>query len=286
MRLLSYEIGGRPSWGAVQGDRVVDLGAWFRDRYPTLRDAIAADTLPTLRDASAKAPAGPALSDIRYLVPIPNAEKYICVGVNYANRNAEYKDGTDPQKYPSLFLRTPDSVVGHNEPIVRPPESIQLDYEGEIALVIGKGGRRIAKERALAHIFAISCFQEGTIRDWTRHGKFNVTQGKNFDRSGAFGPWLVTADEIADFRALDIATFVNGERRQHDTTANLMFGFDDLIAYISTFTTLKPGDVISTGTPTGAGVRFEPPVWLKPGDRVDVTCRAIGTLSNRVIAES
>ena len=282
MRLLSYSVGGKESWGAVKDDGVVDLGARLKSRFTGLRDAIARDGLPVLRDETARATADVALSAIRYRIPVPDPEKILCIGVNYNDRNAEYKDGSEAAKYPSMFFRTRESLVGHNEPILRPPESEQLDYEGEIALVIGKGGRRIPKAEAATHIFGLSCFQEGTIRDWTRHSKFNVTQGKNFDASGSMGPFLVTADEIADYTNLTVSTFVNGERRQHDSTANLMFGFADLIAYVSTFTTLRPGDVISTGTPTGAGVRFSPPIWLKPGDEVTVEAAGIGRLSNKI----
>ncbi|HXE17384.1 MAG TPA: fumarylacetoacetate hydrolase family protein [Stellaceae bacterium] len=282
MRLLSYSVGGKESWGAVKDDGVVDLGARLKSRFTGLRDAIARDGLPVLRDETARATADVALSAIRYRIPVPDPEKILCIGVNYNDRNAEYKDGSEAAKYPSMFFRTRESLVGHNEPILRPPESNQLDYEGEIALVIGKGGRRIPKAEAATHIFGLSCFQEGTIRDWTRHSKFNVTQGKNFDASGSMGPFLVTADEIADYTNLTVSTFVNGERRQHDSTANLMFGFADLIAYVSTFTTLRPGDVISTGTPTGAGVRFSPPIWLKPGDEVTVEAAGIGRLSNKI----
>ncbi len=285
MRLLSYNLNGQNSWGAVKGDGVVDLGARFKGRYATLREAIAHGALPALRDETVRVSADAALSAIRYRIPVPDAEKILCIGVNYADRNAEYKDGTKAAQYPSMFFRTHESLVGHNEPILRPPESNQLDYEGEIALVIGKGGRRIAKTDATKHIFGLSCFQEGTIRDWTRHGKFNVTQGKNFDASGAMGPWLVTADEIADYANLTVSTFVNGERRQHDTTANLMYGFADLVSYVSTFMTLRPGDVISTGTPTGAGVRFDPPIWLKPGDVVEVEASGIGRLRNPIADE-
>jgi 2-keto-4-pentenoate hydratase/2-oxohepta-3-ene-1,7-dioic acid hydratase in catechol pathway len=244
MRLLSFTANGKPSWGAVKDDGVVDLGARLKGRLSGVRDAITQDALPALRDQMERASADFALSAIRYRIPVTDPEKILCIGVNYADRNAEYKDGTEAAKYPSMFFRTHESLVGHNEPILRPPESDQLDYEGEIALVIGKGGRRIPKEQAAKHICGLSCFQEGTIRDWTRHSKFNVTQGKNFDSTGAMGPFLVTADEIADYTDLTVSTFVNGERRQHDTTANLMFGFADLIAYVSTFTTLQPGDVI------------------------------------------
>ena len=188
-------------------------------------------------------------------------------------------------KYPNIFLRTPGSLVGHRAPIVRPPESPQLDYEGEAAIIIGKGGRRIAPERAAEHVAGLTCLNEGTIRDWTRHGTFNVTQGKNFERSGAIGPYLVTGDEVGDFGDLRVATRINGELRQSDTTANLLFSFARLIAYISIWTALKPGDVIATGTPIGAGVRFNPPRYLVPGDVVEVTVSGVGTLSNTVIDE-
>ena len=197
--------------------------------------------------------------------PIRQPEKILCIGVNYAERNEEYKDGTAAPSYPSVFPRFARSFVGHGRAIRRPPESTQLDYEGEIAIVIGKGGRRIPRSQALSHIAGLTCLNEGTIRDWVRHGKFNVTQGKNWDDSGAIGPWLVTADEFADMGALTVTTRVNGETRQHDTTARLMFPFDALISYLSTWTTLVPGDVIATGTPTGAGVRFDPPKFLGAG---------------------
>jgi 2-keto-4-pentenoate hydratase/2-oxohepta-3-ene-1,7-dioic acid hydratase in catechol pathway len=285
MQLLSYTVGGTDSWGAVKGDAVVDLGARLKTRYASLRDAIAHDALPVLRDEVERASGDAALSALRYRIPVPDTEKILCIGVNYGDRNAEYKDGSEAAKYPSMFFRTRESLVGHDEPILRPPESNQLDYEGEIALVIGKPGRRIARTEAIGHIFGLACFQEGTIRDWTRHGKFNVTQGKNFDASGSMGPWLVTVDEITDLSALTLSTFVNGERRQHDVTANLIYGFADLISYVSTFMTLRPGDVISTGTPTGAGVRFDPPRWLEPGDVVEVEASGIGRLRNPIADE-
>jgi 5-carboxymethyl-2-hydroxymuconate isomerase len=167
--------------------------------------------------------------------------------------------------------------------LLRPRESDQLDYEGELVIVIGKGGRRIAKQDAAGHIAGLTLMNEGTIRDWVRHAKFNVTQGKNFDGSGAIGPWIVTADEIGAFDSLELQTRVNGEVRQDDGTANLIFPFDDLIAYVSSFMTLEPGDIISTGTPPGAGARLDPPKYLKPGDVVEVSCPTIGTLRNGVV---
>jgi len=286
MRLLSFEVGGRRSWGVVEGDGIIDLGARLGSDFASLRHAIAADALATIKKAARGVSPDVAFGEIRYLPPIPEPGKIICVGVNYAHRNEEYRDGSDLPRYPSLFMRTPESLAGHEHPLVRPRESEQLDYEGEIALIIGKEGRRIAEDGARGHIFGFSCINEGSVRDWLRHGKFNVTQGKNFDRSGAFGPWIVTIDEFPDMDAIEVSTRVNGELRQRDTTANLIFSFARLLHYISTFTTLKPGDVIATGTPTGAGARFDPPRWLKPGDRVEVTVAGVGTLANPIVAET
>jgi 2-keto-4-pentenoate hydratase/2-oxohepta-3-ene-1,7-dioic acid hydratase in catechol pathway len=216
---------------------------------------------------------------------VPDPEKIICIGINYGNRNEEYKDAEPPPKYPSVFMRTPGSLVGHGENIVRPPESEQLDYEGEIVLVIGKSGRRIATNDAWSHVAGLSLMNEGTVRDWLRHSKFNVTPGKNFERSGSFGPWMVTADEFRDGEELHLTTRVNGEVRQDDTTANLIFPFARLIAYLSSFMRLLPGDIIATGTPTGAGARFDPPKYLKTGDVVEVHVPNIGSLQNRVVDE-
>ena len=285
MKLLSYESEGRVSYGAVSGEGVLDLGARIGKEFPTLRDLLAANALDRAAEIVSKGSPDVALAGIRFLPPVPNAEKFLCVGVNYGNRNAEYKDGTDQPKYPSLFPRFPGSFVGHRESLLRPPESPQLDYEGEIVIVIGRGGRRIPEESAERHIAGLTIMNEGTIRDWTRHGKFNVTQGKNWDSTGAIGPWLVTADEFKDFGNLRVTTRVNGEVRQNDTTENLLFPFRYLLRYISTWTTLKPGDVISTGTPVGSGARFDPPRYLKPGDRVEVEVSGIGTLSNPVADE-
>lgn len=284
MKLLSFRADGRQSYGAVVGEGVVDLQRRLQSQYPDLRSLLAGDALG--RAAAAIAGATPDLAPdrIEYLPPVPNPEKIICVGVNYADRNTEYKD-LDVPKYPNIFLRTPGSLVGHRTPIVRPPESMQLDYEGEAAIIIGTGGRRIPHDRATGHIAGLTCMNEGTLRDWTRHGTFNVTQGKNFDRSGAIGPWLVTSDEFGGFGDVRVTTRVNGEVRQNDTTAHLLFSFAALIAYISTWTELKPGDVIATGTPIGAGVRFKPPRYLVPGDVVEVEVSGVGTLVNPVIDE-
>jgi 2-keto-4-pentenoate hydratase/2-oxohepta-3-ene-1,7-dioic acid hydratase in catechol pathway len=182
-------------------------------------------------------------------------------------------------------MRSRDSLVGHGEPIRRPPESEQLDYEGELVLVIGKAGRRIAEDRALEHVAGLACGNEGSVRDWMRHGTVNITQGKNFDRSGAVGPWLVTLDEVADIDDLRLTTRVNGEVRQDDNTGRMTFPVRFLVRYISTFTTLQPGDLIFTGTPAGAGASFKPPKWLVPGDEVTVEIAGVGRLANRVVDE-
>jgi 2-keto-4-pentenoate hydratase/2-oxohepta-3-ene-1,7-dioic acid hydratase in catechol pathway len=284
MKLLSFETDGRASYGVVGSRGIVDLGRRLGPRYPDLRSLIADGALALAADLAAREAGDVALEAVTYLPPIPVPDKIVCVGVNYADRNTEYTNLEVP-KYPNIFLRTPGSLVGHKQPIVRPPESEQLDYEGECALVIGKGGRRIAKERAAQHVAGLTCLNEGTIRDWTRHGTFNVTQGKNFEKSGAIGPYLVTSDECPPFTELRVMTRVNGETRQDDTTARLVFSFAALIAYISSWTELRPGDVIATGTPVGAGARFKPPRWLKPGDTIEVEVSGVGTLSNGVIDE-
>jgi 2-keto-4-pentenoate hydratase/2-oxohepta-3-ene-1,7-dioic acid hydratase in catechol pathway len=283
LKIATFTADGRASYGAVVGDGIVDLGK--RLRYGGLLEVLRAGALGEARKAAAGAQPDVVLNSVTLLPPVTAPEKILCIGVNYANRNAEYKDGSEQPKYPSMFFRTPGSLVGHAQPIVRPKASPQLDYEGEICLVIGKEGRHIAKERAMDHVAGYTLCNEGTLRDWVRHAKFNVTQGKNFDASGSIGPYFVSADEIDPDKPLHLTTKVNGEVRQDDTTANLIFGFADLLAYITIFTTLKPGDIIVTGTPVGAGARFDPPRWLKPGDVVEVSVPEIGTLRNRVAEE-
>ncbi|HWF37436.1 MAG TPA: fumarylacetoacetate hydrolase family protein [Candidatus Acidoferrales bacterium] len=289
MKLATFEVRGRTSYGIVEGDGVIDAGArlakQFANQFPDLRAVISAGEFHQLETLVARALPDYHLSEIRPLKPIINPGKILCVGVNYPERAAEYKDNPDAPKYPSIFVRFPDSLVAHEEAIVRPPESLQLDYEGEVALVIGNKGRRIAETDALAHVAGYTICNEGTIRDWLRHGKFNVTPGKNFERTGALGPLLVTADEIGS-KPMRIITRVNGEVRQDDTTDRMIFSIPFLISYISRFCTLEPGDIIVTGTPTGAGARFDPPRYLVPGDVVEVEVPAIGVLRNSVIDES
>jgi 2-keto-4-pentenoate hydratase/2-oxohepta-3-ene-1,7-dioic acid hydratase in catechol pathway len=285
-RLATFTVNGATKYGAITDSGVVDLSTRYAQDYPTLREAIAHSALHKLADAAENQPADFPLDAIAFQPPIPAPEKIICIGVNYPDRNAEYKDGQDAPKFPSMFMRTPRSFVGHGAPLVRPRASKQLDYEGEVVLVIGKPGRHIAERDALDHIAALTLCNEGTIRDWVRHAKFNVTQGKNFDSTGSLGPWLVPYSNEAQIADIRLTTHVNDELRQDDRTSRLMFSFRYLLSYISTFTTLVPGDVIVTGTPTGAGARFDPPRYLVPGDVIEVAAEGIGTLRNGVVDES
>src|SRR5215470_15546893 len=285
-RIATFTTAGKIAYGAVTDRGVIDLSSRFGKDFPTLREVIAAGALTKLAEEAERRSPDLGLDAIEWQPPIPAPEKIICIGVNYPDRNAEYKDGSDAPKYPSMFMRTPRSLVGHNNPIVRPRASTQLDYEGEVTLVIGKAGRHIKERDALDHIAAITLCNEGTIRDWVRHAKFNVTQGKNFDGTGSLGPWLIPYAAEAQIADIRLTTRVNGELRQDDRTSRLIFPFRYLINYISTFTTLVPGDVIVTGTPTGAGARFDPPIWLKPGDVVEVEAEGIGTLRNTIEDEA
>src|ERR1700687_5906701 len=285
-RLATFSVDGSTRYGAAIEGGIVDLTARFGREYPSLRGAIAAGALMKLCEEAARRSPDHALDTITWLPPIPAPEKIICIGVNYPDRNAEYKDGQDAPKYPSMFMRTRRSFVGHLTPLVRPRASAQLDYEGEVVLIIGKAGRHIPESVALDHIAAVTLCNEGTIRDWVRHAKFNVTQGKNFDCTGSLGPWLVRYTDESQIADIRLTTRVNGETRQADRTGRVIFGFRYLINYISTFTTLVPGDVIITGTPTGAGARFDPPRYLKPGDVIEVEAGNIGVLRNGVIDEA
>jgi 2-keto-4-pentenoate hydratase/2-oxohepta-3-ene-1,7-dioic acid hydratase in catechol pathway len=285
-RLATYTINGKTKYGVVATGGLIDLSSRFGKEYPTLREVIAAGALTKLADDAAKRTPDDPLDGIIWQPPIPAPEKIICIGVNYPDRNAEYKDGSDAPKFPSMFMRTPRSFVGHNSPLIRPRASTQLDYEGEVTIVIGKAGRHIKEADALSHIAALTLCNEGTIRDWVRHAKFNVTQGKNFDSTGSLGPWIVPYTNEAQLADIRLSTRVNGETRQDDRTSRLIFKIPYLLGYISTFTTLVPGDVIVTGTPTGAGARFDPPRYLKPGDVVEIEADGIGVLRNPVADET
>jgi 2-keto-4-pentenoate hydratase/2-oxohepta-3-ene-1,7-dioic acid hydratase in catechol pathway len=286
MRLASYNLRGRPSFGAVAGagagEGIVDLRGRL-SRFTTLVEVFRAQALDEAKAAAAGVRPDVPLSEVELLPPLTAPEKILCIGVNYANRGADYNVTNNP-KYPSMFYRAPNSMVGSGQHLVRPKISEQLDYEGEIAIVIGKDCKHVAKERALEFIAGITLANEGTIRDWTRHGQFNVTQGKNFDATGGIGPWIVTDVDLT--KPLQLVTRKNGELIQEDTTTSMIFSFADIIAYTTSFMTLKAGDVICTGTPTKKGPKVDPPVWLKPGDTIEVECPEIGVLSNSVVDEA
>ena len=284
MKFISFTYENKNSFGIVKEDTIIDLTQYI-DGVTDLREAIRKDKLNELSEMASLTETGISLEKVRYLPTITNPEKIICIGVNYLDRNAEYKDDSELPKYPSVFMRTRESLVGHKEDILDPPESSQLDYEGEIVLIVGKDGRRIPMEQAKKHIAGMTIMNEGSIRDYLRHAKFNVTQGKNFAKSGSIGPWMVTSDELDPFSSLEIKTKVNGELRQNDNTDNLMFSFEYLVSYLSTFYQLKAGDIIATGTPNGAGARFDPPKYLNAGDIVEVEVSGIGCLKNGVITE-
>ncbi|MDQ7069159.1 MAG: fumarylacetoacetate hydrolase family protein [Rhodobacterales bacterium] len=285
MRFATYTSAGTQYYGAVTDEGIIALSPDF-SQWATLRNVVEANGFDALEKAAAGRQVTHNNGDFTYDIPIPNPEKIICVGVNFPARNAEYKDGQDAPANMSLFIRFARSFTGHDQSLIRPKASEQLDYEGEIAIVIGKGGRHIPQNQALDHIAALTMCNEGTLRDWVRHAKFNVTQGKNFDSSGAMGPWIVPLKDSSQIEDVALTTRVNGEARQSDRTGRMLFPIARQIAYISTFTTLVPGDIIVTGTPTGAGARFDPPIYLRPGDVVEIEGEGIGVLRNTVADET
>ncbi len=283
MKFATYTASGEQHYGAVTDAGMIALNDAF-PQWPTLLDVVQANQLGQLAAAAeAKAVTH---TEYDFDMVLPNARRILCVGVNFPDRNAEYKDGSEQPKFMSLFPRFASGFTGHNRPLIRPPESHQLDYEGEVAVVIGKAGRRITQADAYDHIAALTICNEGTIRDWVRHAKFNVTQGKNWDNSAAIGPWLVPFTEAAQLDDARIVTRVNGEVRQDDVLSRMMHPIRREIEYISTFMTLQPGDIIVTGTPTGSGARLDPPQYLAPGDVVEVEVNTIGTLRNTIEDET
>jgi len=285
-RLAAFRVNNKECFGLVRDDGVIDLTESFANRYTNVQAAVVYGAVEELISAGESGTVSHAESDVEFLIPIAHPEKLICVGVNFPDRNAEYKDGKAEAGRPSLFIRFARSFTGHNQNLIRPPESEQLDYEGEIAIVIGKGGRGIPADDAYDHIAALTLCNEGTIRDWVRHAKFNVTQGKNWDNTGAIGPWIVPFRNASQLDDVKLQTRVNGEVRQEDQTGRMMYNFRYIVNYVSTFTTLAPGDVLICGTPTGAGARFDPPIWLTPGDVIEVEAEGIGILRNGVQDEA
>lgn len=269
-----------PRFGLVLDDGIVDATGWL-PAHRTLQGVLAANALDEL-DALRAAHPDFRLADITFLPPIPEPKRIICVGINYDAHRVE--TGRKPTEHPTLFIRWPSSLTGHRQPIWRPRVSSRFDFEGELAVVIGRAGRRVPRARALEHVAGYACFNDGSVRDFQRHTS-QFTPGKNFARSGGFGPWLVTADEVLDPAGLELTTRVNGQVVQHAPTADLVFDVPSLIEYITTFTPLEPGDVIATGTPSGVGDKREPPLYLSAGDALEVEISAIGTLIHRVVDE-
>ena len=275
MKFASFQIDDRNSWGLVGPNVIHNLGAAF----PDMKSAIG--QLGSL-DRSMAGPAIP-LEKIRWMPVIPNPDKIICVGLNYEMHRKE--TGRSSVSHPTIFTRFANSQVGHLEGLVKPRLSNELDYEGELAIVIGWAGRHIDRSQAMQHVAGFSCYNDASVRDFQRH-TMQFTPGKNFPGTGAFGPWLVTPDEVGELADLRISTVVNGQTLQDARLGEMIFDIPSLIAYCSSFTRLEPGDVIVTGTPAGIGSRRTPPLWLSAGDKVDVVIDRVGTLSNRVIEEA
>jgi 2-keto-4-pentenoate hydratase/2-oxohepta-3-ene-1,7-dioic acid hydratase in catechol pathway len=280
MKLISYRANGRESFGLLEGDGIIDVGRLQGASPSDLRAAIEAG-LGGLKSLAGRTP-DHLLEAVEVLPVISNPDKILCIGINYMAHIKE--TGNPTPEHPWIFVRFPNSQVGHGQPMLRPAESEKFDYEGELAVVIGTRARRVPRHRALEYVAGYSCYNDGSVRDWQRHSPL-FTPGKNFYHSGAFGPWLVTADEIPDPRALTVETRLNGRVMQHAPVSDLLFDVPALIEYISTFTELVPGDVIVTGTPGGVGARRNPPVWMKAGDIVEIEISQIGTLRNPIVDE-
>jgi 2-keto-4-pentenoate hydratase/2-oxohepta-3-ene-1,7-dioic acid hydratase in catechol pathway len=282
MKFASFEIDGTASWGLVEDGGIADLGALLRERCPDLKSAIAADALADVAASATKAKRY-ALSDISWLPVIPNPDKILCIGLNYEMHRKE--TGRSEVENPTVFGRFANSQTGHLSDIIRPRVSTDLDFEGELAVVIGKAGRYIKRQDAWQHIAGYSCYNEGSVRDFQRH-THQFTPGKNFPSTGGFGPWMVTPDEIDDLGPLRLQTRLNGEVVQDTTIDQMIFDIPRQIEYCSMFTRLEPGDVIATGTPGGVGSRRTPPLWMKPGDIVEVEIERIGLLRNGIADEA
>jgi 2-keto-4-pentenoate hydratase/2-oxohepta-3-ene-1,7-dioic acid hydratase in catechol pathway len=283
MKLVSFRHAGRTGFGVVSGEGVIDLAPIANEAGSTLREALERRTFGQIAEwASARSPDIP-LDAIDFLPVVPEPRKILCIGINYRSHVEE--TGREIPAHPMVFTRFADSQTGHRQPLVRPRASTKLDFEGELAVIIGRPARHVSAELALDHVAGYACYNDGSVRDWQRH-TIQFTPGKNFPQTGGFGPWLVTSDDIPDPSKLALTTRLNGEVVQHASTDDLIFPVARLIAYCSTFTTLYPGDVIVTGTPGGVGAFREPPLWLEPGAIVDVEISGIGVLRNEVIDET
>jgi 2-keto-4-pentenoate hydratase/2-oxohepta-3-ene-1,7-dioic acid hydratase in catechol pathway len=278
MKLLSFSADGKEWFGAVSGDGIITLND--KIGQPSLRAALAVGAISAMQQAAKDATPDRKLADVKFLPVIPNPNKILCAGVNYRAHAAEI--GRELPKQPSMFVRFTDTLIGHDGEMIRPNVSDHFDFEGELTLVIGKGGRHIHAEQALDHVAGYTCFVDGSVRDYQR---FSVMSGKNFPGTGPLGPWLVTADEIPDPSRLTLTTRLNGQQVQHAYTDQLIYSIPQIIAFCSDFTTLSPGDVIATGTPEGVGHSRKPPLWMKPGDMLEVEISGIGTLRTRIVDE-
>jgi 2-keto-4-pentenoate hydratase/2-oxohepta-3-ene-1,7-dioic acid hydratase in catechol pathway len=278
MRLATFSTAQGASYGIVTGKGIVDLKRYFGNQYPDLLSLIAGNGFA---EAAKQLNSAPDYKDgdVTWLPVIPNPGKILCVGLNYQDHVVE--TGRDNTEQPAIFIRVAESQVGHKQPIVRPKESKNLDFEAEIAVIIGRAGRRIAQKDAWSHIAGYSCYNDGSVRDWQRH-TIQWTAGKNFTQTGAFGPWMVTADDIPPNTKMTLSCRLNGETMQKATTEQMIFKIPKIIEYCSSWTTLEPGDVLVTGTPGGVGARRNPPVWMKPGDKVEIEIDKVGILENSI----
>jgi 2-keto-4-pentenoate hydratase/2-oxohepta-3-ene-1,7-dioic acid hydratase in catechol pathway len=281
MKFATFKANGTITWGLIDDEEAVDLGAVLRDRYPDLKSAITASALQEAAERGGDAERYP-LSGIEWLPVIPNPDKILCVGLNYEMHRKE--TGRAEVENPTIFTRFTNSQTGHLANIVRPRVSHELDFEGELAIIIGKAGRYISKADAWGHIAGYACYNDGSVRDFQRH-THQFTPGKNFPDTGAFGPWMMTPDELGELGPLRIQTRVNGQVVQDATFEQMIFDIPRIIEYCSSFTRLEPGDVIATGTPGGVGAKRTPPLWLKPGDTVEVEIDRLGTLRNGIADE-
>lgn len=282
MKLATFKASGAPTWGLVDGETAVDIGAVLGGRYPTLKSVIVADAFAEAAEAATKARRYP-LAEISWLPVIPDPDKIICIGLNYETHRKE--TGRSEVENPTVFTRFANSQTGHLSPIIRPRVSSDLDFEGELAVIIGKAGRYIAPGDAWDHVAGYACYNDGSVRDFQRH-THQFTPGKNFPDTGAFGPWMVTADEFGLPGSRWLRTRVNGQVVQEARFDQMIFDIPRMIEYCSTFTRLEPGDVIATGTPGGVGARRTPPLWLKPGDTVEVEIDDLGILRNGIADEA